>query len=473
MATAITEQVELDLPLPLLHGTTQSERVTARHMLWLWVRNSLDIAIPDTKCCDHHCTPFMAFADAFFGETVTGDRVNVAVWKASRGLGGKTHLLATLSRTEAELLGASSSVLGGSRVQSDRVLEYVSQFFRGREHLLVRDVASETELRNGARLTALTASTRSVRGAHPQRLRLDEIDEMDMTVLRSALGQPMEQPGLHGVPIPPQTVCSSTHQYADGPMSWAIGETETRIGWRFYEWCYRENSIHVGGWLSDRQVEDTRATMPIAQWEAEVLGQEPNPEARAIADVGISHLFDRSRGEYHLASGYDLEIEPPEHGAQYTTGADWARKQDETWIWTIRHDCVPARVVAVRYGNRLPWPVMIDWLNARLDRYPGLAGHDALGVGDVVSGYLRHNVKDVLAVGRTRSDMLSQYIGALERGEIVGPVIHPAYRRYRYASHDDIYSTAQAHHCPDEVMAGAIAWYAQSAGSVSFSRRTF
>jgi hypothetical protein len=53
----------------------------------------------------------------------------------------------------------------------------------------------ETTLRWGNTIRALLASQSSVRGLHPQRLRLDEADETEIGIVHAALGQPMSKGG--------------------------------------------------------------------------------------------------------------------------------------------------------------------------------------------------------------------------------------------------------------------------------------
>ena len=67
--------------------------------------------------------PAQAFCDAYF------NRADVAVWKASRGFGGKSTLLALLALTEAITLQADVTVLGGSAQQSERVLEVMTRLW--------------------------------------------------------------------------------------------------------------------------------------------------------------------------------------------------------------------------------------------------------------------------------------------------------------------------------------------------------
>lgn len=60
---------------------------------WLW--DVLGVSLPARACCPEHTAPFDAFAHAYFA------REPIAVWKASRGFGGKSYMLAALALAEA------------------------------------------------------------------------------------------------------------------------------------------------------------------------------------------------------------------------------------------------------------------------------------------------------------------------------------------------------------------------------------
>src|SRR4030042_5525083 len=55
--------------------------------------------LPGKRVCPGHKPPFEAFADPYFA------RAPVTVWKASRGVGGKSYMLALLGLVEATTLG--------------------------------------------------------------------------------------------------------------------------------------------------------------------------------------------------------------------------------------------------------------------------------------------------------------------------------------------------------------------------------
>ncbi len=412
--------------------------------------------IPDEVVCECHTTPWRAFADAYFAKHP------VSIWKASRGYGGKSFLLALLGLTEAVALGSDVNILGGSFEQSSNVLTYASKWWglgSAPTHLLRSEPgAKETRLVFGNRIRALMASQRSVRGPHPQRLRLDEIDEMDLRILEAAQGQPMTTGG-----ILKQTVMSSTHQYADGTMTKILNRAAEN-GWPVYEWCYREN-MEPHGWLSNVEVETKKNEVTQGMWDAEYELQEPSPENRAIDTDAVKAMFLRELGVFTGEIGEYIEIEPPERFGLYSTGADWGKKTHFTVIVTVRGDCNPARLVAYERRRREPWPMMVGRFDQRLDRYGGLAAHDATGIGDVVADLIKHSVKDVIMAGRNRADLLSEYIAAVERGEYVAPFITAIEREHRLASTDDVYSSAQQFHLPDGIAAMALAHRALPVGA--------
>jgi hypothetical protein len=182
-----------------------------------FLRVSFGFEIPDKAICAHHVSPWTAFADAYFS------RSRVAVWKASRGLGGKSLLLAMLGLTEALTLKCDVNLLGGSGEQSKRIHEYMRKtwdYADSPRQLLASDpYLASTTLTWGNTIRALLASMTSVRGPHPVRLRLDEVDETDLAIVNAALGQPMSKASVSA-----QTVLSSTHHNPQGTMDCRLAD---------------------------------------------------------------------------------------------------------------------------------------------------------------------------------------------------------------------------------------------------------
>jgi len=426
---------------------------------WLW--QHLGVRIPDVQVCPNHSTPWRAFCDAFFGLHL------VVIWKASRGLGGKTYLLSVLGDAEAVLLGADVTILGGSGEQSERVQEYVSDWLAKEPAVnLVKDNTREARLANGARLRALMASSRSVRGPHPQRVHIDEADEVLLKLVNAALGQAMAKNGVSEC-----TVMSSTHHYARGPMTELLKRAKANPKWAVHEWCWRESYANGAGWLTEQQIEAKRSVVTAQMWNTEYDLQQPSAEGRAIDPGKVEAMFSVELGEFDGAEGQYIEIEAPQHGASYVTGADWARKVDWTIILTWRIDVYPYKLVAFERSGRRPWPDMTAKFDQRVKRFPGAAYFDQTGVGDVVAGYLTVAASGVMMVARPRAEMLTSYITSIERGMLVAPRINWMYQEHLLASVADVYGsapdltgtteTAEGEggrvHLPDTIAAGALA----------------
>lgn len=418
--------------------------------LWEYVATLWGVQIPRDRCCADHQSPFEAFAHAFFA------RSRVAVWVASRGFGGKSFLLATLGLTEQVALGAYVAILGGSGQQSERVHEYMRKHWEfpvaPRGLLLDDPTARETKLRNGGHVKALMASAPAVRGPHPSRLRLDEADEMDLAIFDAAMGQPMSTSR-----VPAQTVIASTHHYPDGTMTEILRRAAERV-WPVFTWCYRE-TVEPHGWLPTAEIEAKRQEVTAQMFANEYDLQEPSPESRAIQPSAIAQAFSAELGEFAGADHEAIEAEPPQPGGRYVHGADWAKQQDHTVVVTLRTDCRPVRLVAFERVQRRPWPVMVALLDQRIDRYGGEAAHDNTGLGQVVADLLHHDVRPVMMVGRDRQDLLTDYVGAIERNEIRFPDIRWMHGEHKFATVRDLYGTAGQGHTPDSVVAGALAWH--------------
>lgn len=427
---------------------------TTDEELKVFLKQVLNIVLPDTQVCEDHTTPFRAFADAFFARSV------VSVWKASRGFGGKSHTLALLGHVEAITLGADVTILGGSGEQALRVMEYLQSFSGNESEKTMR----RSKYEGGGRVTALMASSSSVRGPHPQRMRLDEVDEMELEILDAAMGQPMGSQS-----VAKQTVMSSTHHYPDATFSEIMRRAQDNE-WPVYSWCYRETSNSVDGWLAEDEIASKRKEVTAAMFAAEYDLQEPSPEDRAILPEKVDECFLQDEARWHRYYGQFIEyktyvgklneeiiIEQPEPDARYATGCDWAKKSDYTIIDTWRVDCKPFRRVAWQRTGRLPWPMMIAKFDARCKRYPGNACHDATGLGDVVEDYQNAGAKPVILTGQTRSDTFTQYIAAIENGAIVSPRIRHCENEHRYCTNDDLRGGG---HPPDSFIAGAMAYRA-------------
>jgi hypothetical protein len=444
---------ETEFRLPILKEST----------LKRYLKTALGVVIPDVQVCPEHTTPWRAFADAYFA------RHPMVVWKGSRGFGGKTFSLGALGLTEALTLAADVNILGGSGQQSERVHAAMARFWAhpsAPTFALSRHgepIKRETKLDNGGTILALMASSTSVRGPHPQRLRCDEVDEMDLEVLDAALGQTMRGTEPRNMGVETQTVLSSTHQYPNGTMKEILDRAKKK-GWPVYEWCYKETCL-PHGWLDPEEVARKKSEISDAMWLREYELQSPTTEMLAIAPEKLAAMFRRDLGVYQGYLGEYIEIEEPVYGGAYAHGADWAAKSDMTVVVTMRFDVLPARIVAFQRMNRRPWPEMVALLDERQRRMRGMAFHDGTGLGDVVDGYLKEPAEAFVFGGKSRTDLLSDYIVAIEHGQVEAPMIEYMYDEHANASVDDVFGSG---HLPDTFAAGALAWKAVKEGSGAF-----
>jgi hypothetical protein len=435
--------------MPLVLGRLPQDR----DELWLYLKVVWGMTIPRHSVCPNHSNPFEALAQAYFGE------VPVSIWKGSRGFGGKSTLMGTLCAIEAATLGAQITVLGGSASQSQRVHDVARERFEyeaAPAGLIKGDPTMfQTKLKNGAWILALLASQKSVRGPHPNRLRIDEADEVEIDLIEAAQGQPMSGRGMKA-----QTVFSSTHQYPDGTMTELIRRANEK-DWPVHEWCWRENigTPEEPGWLTMEEVERKKQEVSARMFAVEYDLQEPSFDGRAIDAEFVEAMFDQANyGWFEGAKDEYITLEEPVEGATYVTGVDWAKENDWTIMRTYRTDVDPWVEVAFLRTGRKPWPEMVADLDDVLFKYGGICVHDATGLGGVVDDlitYPKKSVKPVVLRGRERESIFTQYIAGIEQNGMVGPRIQFAYNEHKYCTHKDLYGSG---HPPDSFIAGALAW---------------
>lgn len=131
----------------------------------------------DKFCIDNdHKSPLDAIWDAYSEESP------VSIWYAMRG-SGKTYDLSLLSWLESVFKPRCwSTILGGSLEQSTKAVSYLNDLWKMEtvtnlnSKLLVNHSVGGRGFKttHGSLVQALAASTKSVRGPHPQKLRLDE-----------------------------------------------------------------------------------------------------------------------------------------------------------------------------------------------------------------------------------------------------------------------------------------------------------
>jgi hypothetical protein len=473
--------------------------------LYWYVRMRFGVSVPRTPVCPDHIPPFRAFADAYFGRNSIDPDSGVsslALWHGSRGLSGKSFMLSLLAVVQAELLGADVNLLGGSYAQSLNIQEHVNSaldYENAPRYMIVQQNTAKITYTNGACIRPLTASQKTVRGPHPPRLLLDEIDEMDIKILDAALGQPLPQRNYLRNIVKPYTVMCSTWQNPQGTFTEIKRRAEER-NIPVYQWCFLESANPVDGWLTQEAIAEKKASIPRAMWETEYELNEPSIGNRAfdVAAVdrmfSLNHLPDPFSAEARVEAAREGDIKPaweggylrareqkdyeeyvyqnPIRGAQYVAGADWAKEKDYTVIAVFRIDVFPYELAYYMKVNRRPYPQMVGFFNKAINRYRAAAIHDATGVGVAVDDYVDTRAQGFLMTGAKRDAMLTEYVSAVESGHFRFPRTPSAYRAHKFAQVGDLYRPAHAatdstvgakgkaiFHLPDEVCAFALAYH--------------
>jgi hypothetical protein len=190
---------------------------------------------------------------------------------------------------------------------------------------------------------------------------------------------------------------------------------------------------------------------------------EPNFEGRAIDALALERMFDPALGTYKGVPHRYHQFFDPRRDRDYITGVDWAKEKDFTVVWTWDTTTLPWMCVAFQRFNRLPWPVILKMVNMRLARWGGKFIHDATGLGNVTSDLLvipenmsPRDVKNQILAGRERSEILSEYVAAIENDSFKAPRILWAYDEHRFCNNDNLYGRE---HLPDSICAAALAWH--------------
>lgn len=492
-------------------GTVDVERQDDElydYIVYFW-----NLKIPRTKnpTCSGCTAPFKIIADAYFA------RYPLIIMQASRGA-SKSAMLTTLSATEMCTLACWIDVLGASEKQSLVIQSYLnnenprtkgSWWDSPRAPMGLRDpkndLVARQRLINGGQIEALTASHKTVRGRRPVRLRIDELDEAELHLIKSAQGCPR---GDAAINAKAQTLMSSTHQHLDGTMSFylnlareqnkKVAETGKGVRIPIYKFCYRDVLTTNGGFIDPEEIEDLKATIDPETWDREFENNEPAAGGRIFRDHQIDYLFDKTwlaePGRellYEGAADTPIEIDfesatnkifpeaqdvihggvrevkrrqkVRDHlghfcGADYANDIDWSiftRLTTNTldseekyfltgWYRTARRDTI--KEIVHEYN---------EFVNAYEN---SMGAHDETG-NKMVNDEIDCDSEPFTFSRISKKEILSLMIKMIQDKKIKGPYIDYAYKEFKYLTQDHINGKK---HLPDSVASLALACYAAS-----------
>ena len=255
--------------------------------------------IPRAKVCPDHTPPAAYIAAAFFEEVL-----DCVCW-ANRS-GGKTFNGALVTWLDSVFKGGcETKILGGSGEQSLRMYEHMKSFItKPFQHLVEGDaLRTRTHLINGSNIQILTASTKSVRGPHPQKLKLDEVDEFEDKIYEAALLIPKSARGIKS-----SVQIYSTMHKAYGLMNRVITEA-AETGYQIFKWCVLDvlekcvdrdcntcelwedcegRARNANGFYSIEDAISAKRKVSKETWESEMLCRMPSQEGLIYKEFDLT-----------------------------------------------------------------------------------------------------------------------------------------------------------------------------------------
>lgn len=197
-----------------------------------WVETNLNVFFPRKAFCEEHVAPAEAFLKIFRDETTD------AVMLANRN-GGKTTMFSTLSFMDSiNYANCETYMVAGSKEQAGKGYKYTKAYWDTKpefhDMLEKEPMISETSLKNGSIIKVLAGSTTSVHGSHGQKLKADEIEEMEWNVFQGCLSIPQSKLNIEA-----STILASTRHKAFGIMEDLVNN-HAKMGYVLYQWCYKE-----------------------------------------------------------------------------------------------------------------------------------------------------------------------------------------------------------------------------------------
>jgi len=184
------------------------------------------------NCGKNHVSPFQ-----FFSDVLLGNVTDFILW-ANRA-GSKSYMAGLIAWIFSGIYPrCETNILGGSSEQSEKSYKAMNGFWEisGVKNILKKEpLLSETVWENGSEVHILTASQKSARGGHPQKLVLDEVDEMDLEIFKAALSQPQSKYGVDS-----SIGIYSTNHHTNGVMDYVLSMAKNKGGYNIYKYCIWE-----------------------------------------------------------------------------------------------------------------------------------------------------------------------------------------------------------------------------------------
>lgn len=183
----------------------------------------------DNHICKDHHDPFTAISDLFFERA---DRM--FLW-ANRS-GGKSCIFGLSMFLDSIFKpGCQTRLFGGVKEQADGCRDEMLKIINDAkmfDYFCKTSSKNKVKFNNNSNVFIHSASPRQARGPHPQKLKLDEIEEMSFDVFNAALSQPRSSADIRS-----SIVMGSTYHKSGGMVKYVLDEMVSTGGYKCYRWC--------------------------------------------------------------------------------------------------------------------------------------------------------------------------------------------------------------------------------------------
>ena len=258
----------------------------------------------------------------------------------------------------------------------------------------VKENQSEIVLENGSRIISQPATAKAGRGYTATSVVLDEFAfaEYDARIYR-AVSPTLSRGGRLTVISTPDGQNNSFY---------ALWNGQEGGDWRRHRIHWRDCPAFDDGWY-----ERERPKYTAEQWASEFELDFVTSGLAAFDPADVDAMTDGWAG-----------LQPPQPERRYVTGVDVGRRHDPTVIITVDVSEKPWQVVAYERLLRAPFAVTQAKIDERADLYGGEIWVESNSIGDPVIEGLTCSVRPFVTTQRSKADMLTRLVRAVEQGEI-------------------------------------------------------
>lgn len=258
----------------------------------------------------------------------------------------------------------------------------------------IKESLSEVGLANGSRIVSQAATAKAGRGLRATSVVLDEVAFMEYAERIYRAASPTLSRGGR------LTIISTPSGQAN--LFYRLWQGQEGGSWSKHRIHWRECPAFDDAWY-----ERERSRYTLEQWGSEY-------ECDFIQSGGGAFNPDDVDA---MREGW-LGLQAPQADRRYVSGWDIGRRRDPTVGITLDITELPFQVVAYERLMRAPFAQTQAAIDARADRYGGFTLVESNSIGDPVIEGLSCRVTPFVTSAKSKADMLTRLVRAVEQGEL-------------------------------------------------------